>query len=281
MRFTIFFLLGLLPFSATAVEIPSGTSIYLTTNDTVVAKGDTVNVGMLVRSRVSRDVTIDGQTVIKAGTPALVKVSRLKKRRVAGMKGELGLTAMETEAVDGQKIFLSGGYNKDGQSRVGWAVGVGVLVAWPVIFLPGTAAELPAGTMISAYVDGTVDVQVQSRAPTRRINLSGMMQNFSAEVLYEELAKVKKPKHFDFKLIAPAAAPDEFLIDSVNGNEIQPMKMETVSIEKGEDEKTVFTRIEIKPLSKEFKKGINRFDVAYKDAEGDRQSYEILLDIEF
>lgn len=121
------YLLLLLAFPAASLEIPPGTQIYLTTNDSVVAKGDNVNVGMLVRSRVSRDVSVGGQTVIKAGTPAMVQVSRIKKRNVAGIKGELALRAVETEAVDGQRIYLSGGYNKEGKSRMGWALGVGLL----------------------------------------------------------------------------------------------------------------------------------------------------------
>ena len=79
----------------------------------------------------------------------------------------------------------------------------------------------------------------------------------------------------------PESAPEKFIIDSINGVEIKAMKMKTVSVDQREDEKDVRTRIKIKPLAKQFKKGINRFDVSYVDEEGVRQASEIILDIEF
>ena len=246
-----------------------------------IAKGDNVTLGMLVRSRVSRDISVNGQTLIKAGTPAIVKVSQVKRRNVAGIKGKLALSAVETESVDGQKVYLSGGYNKEGKSRVGWAVGTGLLVAWPLLFIPGSAAELPAGTMFTAYTDGVIDVRVASNDTRRRIDLSDMVSGFSVEVLYDELDKVAKPKFFDFLASVPIAAPEKFVIDSINGVEIKAMKMKTVSVDQGDDEKDIHTRVKIKPLSKQFKKGINRFDISYIDEEGVRQASEVVLDIEF
>ena len=59
MRVFASYLLLLLAFPVASLEIPSGTQIYLTTNDSVEAKGDNVIVGMLVRSRVSRDVSVN------------------------------------------------------------------------------------------------------------------------------------------------------------------------------------------------------------------------------
>ena len=119
MRTIVFSLMVALALPAVSLEIPPGTQLYLTTNDSLIAKGDNVTLGMLVRSRVSRDITLKGQTLIKAGTPAIVKVSQVKRRNVAGIKGKLALSAVETQAVDGQKVYLSGGYNKEGKSRVG------------------------------------------------------------------------------------------------------------------------------------------------------------------
>lgn len=116
MRRIVFSLLMALALPAVSLEIPPGTQIYLTTNDSLIAKGDNVTLGMLVRSRVSRDITLQGQTLVKAGTPAIVKVSQVKRRNVAGIKGKLALSAVETQAVDGQKVYLSGGYNKEGKS---------------------------------------------------------------------------------------------------------------------------------------------------------------------
>jgi hypothetical protein len=263
-----------------SIEIPAGTQVYLVTNTSIVAKGDAVNVGMIINSRVARDVRIQGQTVIKAGTPAIVNVSSMKKRNVAGVKGKLALTAVETQTVDKQTVYLTGGYNKEGKSRMGWALGVGILIAWPVLFLPGTAAELPAGTMISTYTSGAVEIV--GRKPRRTVNLSGLLSGFEVVVLYNELDKTDTPKYFDFLITAPIDAPKDFYIDSINGGEAKKVKIDFLSIEESdEDEKSFRARVKIKPLAKQFKKGINRFDVVYIDTEGMRQATEVILDIDF
>ena len=134
--------------------------------------------------------------------------------------------------------------------------------------------------MINTYTEGAIQVEVASNI-RRKIDLSGMAGGFDVEVLYDELDKVEKPKYFDFEITAPIDAPDKFLIDAVNGIEIKPLKIKTLSIDEGDSEKLVRTKVKIKPLAKLFKKGINRFDVSYVDDEGERQASEVILDVEF
>ena len=79
---------------------------------------------------------------------------------------------------------------------------------------------------------------------------------------------------------APVGAPQEFVIDELNGNPTAPIPLETVSSEEVDGELVVQTRVGIKTLAKRFAKGINRFDVSY-ELDGERVATEVVLNIQF
>ena len=269
---------------AYAVEavIPDGTTVYLSTMQTVIGKKNETAVGDIVRARVWRDVVVDGQIAIKGGTPAVVQVASIKARFIFGIKGKMSLAAIQTSTVDGQTVYLTGGYNKEGKSRMGWSLGLGLLVVWPALFIPGKAAELPTGTVMDSFTSGTLTVNIQGKdKPRTTINLGGIMSGFSVEVLYDLLTDVKKPKFFDFLITTDLDAPSEFSIDVVNNVEIKPIELEILSVETDEEneEKSVRANVRIKALAKKFKKGINTFEVSYVN-DGERVSEEVVLQIE-
>ncbi len=267
-------------YAAEAV-IPDGTTVYLSTMQTVIGKKNETAVGNIVPARVWRDVVVDGQIAIKGGTPAIVEVSSIKSRKIFGIKGKMSLAAIQTSTVDGQTGYLTGGYNKEGKSRVGWSLGLSLLV-WPALFLPGKAAELPTGTVMDSFTSGTMTVSIKGKdKPRATINLGSMMSGFSVEVLYDLLMEVEKPTYFDFLITTDLDAPSEFSIDVVNNAEIQPIALEVLSVETDEEneEKSVRAKVKIKTLAKKFKKGINTFEVSY-DNDGERESEEVVLQIE-
>ncbi len=268
---------------AYAVEavIPDGTTVYLSTMQTVIGKKSQTAVGNIVRARVWRDVVVDGQIAIKGGTPAIVEVSSIKSRKIFGIKGKMSLAAIQTSTVDGQTVYLTGGYNKEGKSRVAWSLGLSLLV-WPALFLPGKAAELPTGTVMDSFTSGTMTVSIQGKdKPRVTINLGSMMSGFSVEILYDLLTEVEKPKYFDFLITTDLDAPSEFSIDVINNAEIKPIELEVLSVETDEEneERSIRANVEIKKLAKQFKKGINTFEISYDDG-GDRVAEEVILDIE-
>ena len=267
-------------YAAEAV-IPDGTTVYLSTMQTVIGKKHETAVGDIVRARVWRDVVVDGQIVIKGGTAATVQVSSISSRKIFGIKGKMSLAAIQTSCVDGQTVYLTGGYNKEGKSRVGWSLGLSLLV-WPALFLPGKAAELPTGTVMDSFTSGAMTVSIQGKdKPRATINLRSIMSGFSVEVLYDLLMEVKKPKYFDFLITTDLDAPSEFSIDVINNAEIKPIELEVLSVETDEEneERSIRANVEIKKLAKQFKKGINTFEISYDDG-GDRVAEEVILDIE-
>ncbi len=262
--------------------IPDDTTVYLTLTETIIGKKNQTSVGQIVRARVWRDVVVNGQILIKGGTRATAKVSKLKSRGIFGIKGEMSLAAVETTSIDGQTVYLTGGYHKEGGGRMMLSLGIGILLFWPALFVVGKAAELPEGTVMDSFTVGSVTVATgDTKQPARVINLSSFMSGFDVEVLYEELAKTKKPKKFDFLITAPSDAPDIFVIDTINGKSIEPIELKVLSVEvdEEEEEKAVRVNVSIKKLAKLFKKGINTFEVSYID-DGERVAEEVILQIE-
>jgi len=267
---------------AAEVVIPEGTTVYLSTMQTVIGKKSETAVGNIVPARVWRDVVVDGQIAIKGGTPAIVQVASIKGRFIFGIKGKMSLAAIQTSTVDGQTVYLTGGYNKEGKSRMGWSLGLGLLLVWPALFVPGKAAELPTGTVMDSFTSGTMTVSIQGKnKPRAVIDLGSIMSGFSVEVLYDLLTNVKKPKYFDFLITTDLDAPSEFSIDVVNNAEITPIELEVLSVETDEEneEKAVRAKVRIKTLAKKFKKGINTFELSYYN-DGERVSEEVTLQIE-
>ena len=264
------------------VVIPDDSTVYLVTTETVIGKTSKTAVGQIVRARVWRDVVVNGEIVIRGGTPASTKVAHIKNRGMFGIKGEMSLAAVETKTIDGQTIYLTGGYRKEGGGRMLVSLGIGLLLFWPALFVLGKSAELPEGTVMDSFTLGAVTVATdESKKPTRSINLSAFMSGFSVEVLYDELTKTKKPKNFDFLITAPSDAPDLFVIDMVNGQEISPieLKIQSVVVNEEDEEKEVRVIVAIKKRAKIFKKGIKTFEIAYT-ADGERVSEEIIFQIE-
>jgi hypothetical protein len=263
---------------ASSIRLPSDTRVYVETKQDLIAKGDRVQQGQAVRSQVWRDVVVNGHVLIAAGTPVIAKVDQVKNRQIAGVKGSMTIGAYETESVDGQVIQLSGGYHKEGKSRMALSITLGVLFILPIL-IPGKAAELPAGTVFDAYIDKSWQIDVPDSSSVRKLNLSNFGADISAELLYEKFESEEKPKYFEFQITVPQDASREFVIDRVNSEVIKPLKLKNVSEFIEDDEAVVNAQIKIKTLLKKFAKGINTIEIASVDGE-ERVAAKLTIDIE-
>jgi hypothetical protein len=221
---------------------------------------------------------VNGQVLIAAGAPVIAKVDAVKHRNIAGVKGTMTVGAYETESVDGQAIQLSGGYHKDGKNRMALSITLGVLFILP-IFIPGKAAELPAGTVFDANVDRNWQIDVGDSAGTQKINLSFMGSDISAELLYEKFEGQEKPKYFEFQISVPQDTSRTFVIDRVNSEAIDPLKLKNISENIEDDELVINAQIKIKKLLKKFVKGINTIEIASLEG-NERMATKLIIDIE-
>ena len=255
------------PALAADVTLPRDTRVYLSTLEELIGKKNQLEAGRLVRCAVWKDVLVGGQLVIAAGTPALARVDSLSYSKVAGIKGRITLAALETEALDHKTVQLTGGYLKEGTGRVALSASLAGLVAWPLIFIKGKAAELPVGTVFDAYTQLPMSVALAGDAASvpPAIDLGGT-PGLSAELLYDKLQGQEKPRVFEFLIHAPADAPAAFVIDVINGEGTDPIALTTLSSGKSGDELTVNAAASIADLAQRFKRGINTVEIAYGEA---------------
>ncbi len=250
---------------AKKVTIPAGTPVYGELQEFISSKKkEGARRGDIVRATVWRNVIVDGQIVLKAGAPLMLRIAEVKGAKMAGIKGKLSLDAVSATAVDGSQVLLDGGYMKEGRGRVAMTATLTALVAWPLIFIHGKHAELPPGTVIEAAVQSDVVVNVPEEAgrPSFVLNLKPSTE---VEVLYDKLAAEKKPKAVPVVLRSCETALDKASVVTVNDKPIEPIALELQEGKRENDCYVVGGEIPLKPLVKHFVRGINRFEVEAGD----------------
>ena len=141
------------------VVLNVGTVIPLETVNAI--ESDNATVGRTLDFRVTRNVTVNGKTVIPAGSIAKGQVTRSKKAKGLGKGGFLEVKVKSVTAVDGQEVYLSGGnINEKGENRAGAAIGLGLLICILFLFMKGKNAEIPAGYSFDSNVASTITIQV-------------------------------------------------------------------------------------------------------------------------
>lgn len=262
--------------------VPAGTRVYVSLDNTVSGRRkNSAREGQIVHATVWRDVLVDGRVVLVAGSPATLRVEKVRHAGIAGVKGKIVLAALETRAGDGGTIQLEGGYNKTGKSRMGVSIALGAVLAWPLIFITGKPAELPKGTVIDAYT--AVDFRIPEKeeaASVPTISLAEFGAGLQVEFDMTNLAASKNSKRFEFLIQNPPQGVESYVIDHINEKAVTPIPLEMVSREHVGEDETARVAIEIKKLAKLFARGINRIEVAC-ECEGERLADEVILDIQF
>jgi hypothetical protein len=165
----------LMPYASPAwagARLVDGTRIAVRTMEPLSSA--TLKDGSQVIFSVVEDVVVDGEVVIKQGTPVRGTIVDAQAKRRMGRAGKLQYTVNETKAVDRTTIRLRALQDGRGDSNVTStavttaAVGVFVPVAAPFFLLrKGHDIVVPEGTRIDTFVDGdhVVSVDAEPAAP--------------------------------------------------------------------------------------------------------------------
>jgi hypothetical protein len=255
--------------------------MYLSLDDLVSSARGGDDVGTVVRCRVWRDVESGGVVFIKAGAPATCRVEKVSRRNLGGFEGKVAVGGVETRSVDGQTVMLSGGYNKEGSGHKAVVLTVGILLLWPVLFVPGGNAELPPGTVFDVTTVNDLQLASASAPSTsRKIDLRGMGDTgLTAEFMVDDF--VNQPKHdtFRIKVAKDGQLPAKLYIDNVNGKPVEAIALAVKGAALKDGEASAVAEVSAKALAKHFARGINRFEVAY-DEDGQRKSTEVVMDVQ-
>ncbi len=269
---TLLVLPGLSLGQTTTITIPSGTKVYGELDEQVTSNQRQTRVGDYVRTRVWRNVVVDGETVIEAGAPMTVRVADVQRRRMAGRAGHVELQAVSVRTTDGTEVYLDGGYDQRGQRRIALAASLAAFVAWPTIFIRGREAELPPGMVFDAMVPADTRINVaRSSRPTLRLNLASRL---SAEVLYDEIEERQTELPLQITM-CEVPWSSSLSVTSINEKSIDPLLIAVGDTTTSDECTSARSTVSLRALAAHFDRGINRFTVS-----GGGETVEIVLDIE-
>jgi hypothetical protein len=252
-----------LGFSAELV-IPQGTVVFGELEERITSSAKKFRVGYPVDAHVWKDVVVDGHTIIAAGTPMVMRISKLRESGTGGRGGSLEIMAVSVKAKDGTEITLRGGYDQAGEDRFGLARGVSMIL-WPAAFLPGRRAVLDVGTVFDASIPANTRVTVPADAvPTLKL---ADRQDLSIDILYDQIEDREGSLPFEMTLCNKPFTR-EANVTAVNEMEIRPILVTIISGKQGDPCHVFGARVNLESLREHFNAGINRFSVTMSGAVG-------------
>lgn len=139
--------------------LEDGTPIKLILKQNM-SSGD-ANLNDRVLFEAAEDVTVDGTVVIAKGAQATGTVMDVKRKGRMGRAGKLNIKIDDVRLASGERVSLRAAQGGKGGGRAGMMTGA--MVATGIVFFPaaplflmmrGKNLKIPAGTAITAYVDG-------------------------------------------------------------------------------------------------------------------------------
>lgn len=148
------------------VIIPAGTFVSVESTEDISSRD--WGQGQKVPFKVSSDVIVGGQLVIRAGTQVEGTIKSLTERRGVGKPAKMTIELNFTRAIDGTMISLSScDITKVGKERKGLAIGLGVglgltlgLIFLSCLAIKGKHAKIDAGYSINCYVASNTVIKI-------------------------------------------------------------------------------------------------------------------------
>jgi hypothetical protein len=244
--------------------IPQGTVVFGELEERITSNDNKFRVGYPVDAHVWKDVVVDGHTVIPAGTPMVMRISKLRERGTGGRGGAIEIMAVSVKARDGTEISLKGGYDQAEGDRAGWVRGVS-MVLWPAAFLPGRRAVLDVGTVFDASIPADTRFTIPAHdAPTVKLE---ERPDLRVDIQYDDIDQGEGTLPFVLTLCNKPYTR-QASITAVNDEEVRPILVTIVSGQQGDPCHNFTARANLESLREHFKAGINRFSVTMSGAVG-------------
>ena len=173
--------------------IPDGTAVELRLAENVSSAH--ARIGDPLDFVVVRDVSVEGLTVIPAGTMASGSVTGVKRKRFLGIGGRVALQVDSVKLVNGDRVGLRARMEVKGRSRT--KLMAAAMIATGLVFLPaaplflltrGHDSNVVKSTEITAHLDGAVPILTEglSRTQENSLELSAMMNYLPPRVFSGE-----------------------------------------------------------------------------------------------
>lgn len=131
------------------IVVPEGTPINVAVAKEVTSKEAKPNDP--VEFTVTEDLVINGQVIVRKGTPAAGSVINAEKKGYMGKSGKLAVQVESTTTSDGQRLKLRAAKGREGDDKtMSTAVLSGISPAF--LFRKGGEAKIETGTVVPVYV---------------------------------------------------------------------------------------------------------------------------------
>jgi hypothetical protein len=147
-----------------ASVLRAGTPIALKMSEGITTEGKKLRVGHRFQLEVADPVTVNGQVVIPAGSPATGEVTDVRNKGMWGKSGGINARLLFVRA-NGRQIRLTGQLDDKGVTGTAGVVGAIAVVPLAGFFITGTSARIPVGAPVNGFIDEDLPVAFVGAAP--------------------------------------------------------------------------------------------------------------------
>jgi len=131
------------------IVVPEGTSINVAVAKEVTSKEAKPN--DRVEFTVAEDLVINGQVIVRKGTPAIGSVINAEKGGYMGKSGKLAVQVESTTTSDGQRLKLRAAKGREGDDKTMSTMALSMINP-AFLFRKGSEAKIAPGTVVTVYV---------------------------------------------------------------------------------------------------------------------------------
>ena len=182
------------------IVVAEGTAINVITVKEVTTKEAKPNDP--VEFTVAEDLVINGQVVVRKGTPAIGSVINAEKRGYMGKSGKLAVQVESTTTSDGQPLKLRAAKGREGDDKTMSTIMLTVIS--PAFLLrKGSEAKIAPGTAVTVYV------AEEKRFRVEGATLVPVAMAKSAASLEEATVFIYRPHKWAGRALEPSVFVDE------------------------------------------------------------------------
>ncbi|QZP08291.1 hypothetical protein [Caenibius sp. WL] len=130
----------------------AGAEIPLIMREELTTKKKKLRVGQRFQMEVASNVTMNGVTVIPAGTPAIGEITEVRNKGMWGKSGYIGARIVSLRLGD-RHIRLTGTFDDKGVTGTGGVVASIALIPIAGFFTTGTSAMIASGAGVKGFLD--------------------------------------------------------------------------------------------------------------------------------
>lgn len=184
-------------------------------DEIVVTEGTPINVAVVkevtskeakpndpVEFTVAEDLVLNGQVIVRKGTPAVGSVINAEKGGYMGKSGKLAVQVESTTTSDGQRLKLRAAKGREGDDKTMSTMALS-MISPAFLFRKGSEAKIAPGTVITVYV-----------AEEKRFRLEGatlvpVVMEATAASSEESTVFIYRPNKWGGRALEPSVFVDE------------------------------------------------------------------------